>query len=158
MNTSSDDPNPTTQTLDLARWAKGFGYSGWLPVGLLLVAALADPNWRTWATRVATIYVATIFCFLGGIQWGFALHSKHPSIRIRRLFVGILPSLWAMVALLLPSRLSIIALIVGLALLLTYETLERADHVYPAWYIGLRTRLTLMLVATIGVYSVLPSG
>ena len=97
----------------LERWAKALGYSGWLPVAALLAAALIDDSWQVWATRVATIYVATIFCFLGGIQWGFALHSSHPHIRVRRLFVSILPSLWAMIALLLPARLSIVALVVG---------------------------------------------
>ncbi len=148
--------HPSSTAADpLERWAKALGYSGWLPVAALLAAALIDDSWQVWATRVATIYVATIFCFLGGIQWGFALHSSHPHIRVRRLFVSILPSLWAMIALLLPARLSIVALVVGLALLLTYESMERADQVYPPWYLGLRTRLTLLLVAAIGLFGVL---
>lgn len=149
-------PHPSTAATDqLERWAKALGHSGWLPVAALLAAALVDETWQGWTTRVATIYVATIFCFLGGIQWGFALHSSHPHIRVRRLFVSVLPSLWAMIALLLPARLSIVALVVGLALLLTYETMERADQVYPPWYLGLRTRLTLLLVAGIGLFGVL---
>ena len=155
MNMPNHPHTSSTATDQLERWAKALGYSGWLPVAALLAAALIDASWQGWATRVATIYAATIFCFLGGIQWGFALHSSHPHIRVRRLFVSILPSLWAMIALLLPARLSIVALVVGLALLLTYETMERADQVYPSWYLGLRTRLTLLLVAAIGLFGVL---
>lgn len=151
-DTSTPKPDPLT------RWAQALGYSGAAPVALLLVGALIQPEWQPAATRIGCIYVATIFCFLGGIQWGFALHSEHPEIRIRRIFVSVLPSLWALIALLLPAKLSIVALTVGLGILLTYEIYERADSVYPSWYIPLRIRLTAMLVIGIGAFALLPTA
>lgn len=155
---SFHSPDTTTPKPDpLTRWARALGYSGAVPVAVLLVGALIQPEWQAAATRIGCIYVATIFCFLGGIQWGFALHSQHAHIRIRRIFVSILPSLWALIALLLPARLSIVALIVGLGLLLTYEIYERADSVYPDWYIPLRIRLTTLLVISIGAFALLPT-
>jgi hypothetical protein len=140
------------QQQTLIRWAKALGYLGWLPVPVLASAAFIQPEWQPIATRVAVIYVATILCFLGGIQWGFALGSPDPDIRVRRLFVGILPSLWGFASLLLPAQLAVIGLIVGLGLLLGYEMLERADDVYPSWYLPLRIQLTILLVAGISLF------
>jgi uncharacterized protein DUF3429 len=141
----------------LQRWACNLGYAGVLPVFSLLAAAWLQPQWQPLTTRVGTIYVATIVCFLGGIQWGFALRSASEQIRIRRIFVSILPSLWALIALLLPAKLSIVALIVGLGMILTYEIMEQGDDIYPAWYLPLRIRLTTLLVIGIGAFALLPA-
>ncbi|MCR9259805.1 MAG: DUF3429 domain-containing protein [Pseudomonadaceae bacterium] len=141
----------------LERWASRLGYAGVLPVFSLLAVAWLQPQWQPLATRVGTIYVATIVCFLGGIQWGYALLSTAEQIRIRRIFVSILPSLWALIALLLPAKLSIVALIVGLGMILTYEIMEQGDEVYPTWYLPLRIRLTTLLVIGIGAFALLPA-
>jgi len=141
----------------LQRWASNLGYAGVLPVYSLLATAWLQPPWQPLTTRVGTIYVATIVCFLGGIQWGFALRSASEQIRIRRIFVSILPSLWALIALLLPAKLSIVALIVGLGLILTYEIMEHGDDIYPAWYLPLRIRLTTLLVIGIGAFALIPA-
>ncbi len=151
------DPEQTSPER-LKRWAVSLGYAGVIPVYSLLAAAWLQPQLQTLTTRVGTIYVATIVCFLGGIQWGFALHSASEQARIRRIFVSIVPSLWAMTALLLPAKLSIVALIVGLGMILTYEIMEREDDVYPAWYIPLRIRLTTLLVIGIGAFALLPAA
>ncbi|XOV82335.1 MAG: DUF3429 domain-containing protein [bacterium] len=150
-------PQSPTDAAELQRWANYLGYAGVIPLYSLLAAAWFLLDWQPLCTRVSTIYVATILCFLGGIQWGFALHSTSGQTRIRRIFVSILPSLWALLALLLPARLSIVALIVGLGLILTFEIMARDDNVYPPWYIPLRIRLTTLLVIGIAAFALLPA-
>ena len=44
----------------------------------------------------------------------------------------------------------------GLVVLLIYETLERGDAVYPAWYLPLRVRLTALVIVTLSAWLLIP--
>jgi hypothetical protein len=122
--------------------ARILGYAGAAFVPLLLLLAWAVPTLQPFVLRLTATYGAVILSFLGGIQWGFALHSTVAHVRARRLAVSVAPSLWALVALTLPIGLCIAALVAGLLALLAYEHYERRDAVYPDWYMPLRVRLT----------------
>ena len=102
--------------------------------------------------RVALLYSAVILSFLGGIQWGLAMVSRNPRIRLRRLVVSMVPSLWAVAALLLPIMATLTVLVTGFALFLAYESLERGDQVYPGWYLPLRIRLTVLLIVALSAW------
>jgi hypothetical protein len=117
------------------------GYGGLIPfvAGAALVALLA-PESRPVATAALSAYAAVIVSFLGGIHWGIGFRDGTP-----RLFLwGVLPSLVAAAALLLPPRhgLSVHAVM----LLLCYAVDRRVypAHGLQAW---LRLRWHLSLVA-----------
>lgn len=136
----------------LRRYAQVLGYLGWTPLPALALLAWISPDRTGQLLRVALLYAAVILSFLGGIQWGLALGSTDPRIRLRRLVVSMVPSLWAVAALLLPIMAALTALVTGFALFLAYESLERKDRVYPGWYLPLRTRLTVLLILALSAW------
>ncbi|MEZ5561193.1 MAG: DUF3429 domain-containing protein [Pseudomonadales bacterium] len=148
-------PSPADSDPWLKRYAQGLGFLGWMPLAALLVLALLSPERTGQLLRVALIYAGTILAFLGGVQWGLALTSPSPRIRLRRLVAGMAPSLWAVTALVLPMTLCIVVLICGFAVVLAYETLERHDRIYPGWYLPLRTRLTTLMVLSLAAWLLL---
>lgn len=134
-----------------ARFAHALGYAGLLPIAAAIVLLLLRDDLSGLVVRLSAVYGATILAFLGGIQWGFALTADEPSVRLRRLCVGVLPSLWAAGCLFLPLDLTLPLLILGLIVLLGYETLERKEQRAPIWYMPLRLTLTAGLVVGLGL-------
>lgn len=126
------------------RTAAILGYAGLIP--FVFTALTIHGPWPEAAlsARVFIAYGAAILAFLGGIQWGLALTpgNEHPTERV---VVGILPSLLAWLALLLPAATATIVLAAGFAALLLWER-RRCPGAGPAWYSGLRTRLTLAVL------------
>ena len=120
-----------------------------------MLLAWISPERTGQLLRVALLYTAVILSFLGGIQWGLAMRSASPRIRLRRLVAGMVPSLWAVAALLLPVMATLTVLITGFALFLAYESLERGDQVYPDWYLPLRIRLTALLIVALSAWLLL---
>jgi hypothetical protein len=116
------------------------GYAGLAPfvAGALLiwiVRAEALP----YVTASLAGYAAVIVSFLGGIHWGFGFRRPEPP---QSLFVwGVVPSLVAWVAVVMPAYAGLVLL--GLALIACYVVDRR---VYPgegaAGWLTLRFRLT----------------
>jgi hypothetical protein len=140
------DPDSTQR-----RYAQLLGYAGAAVVPALLVLALLTPELSGALRRVAVIYGGAILAFLGGIQWGLSLRNRHPRVRLRRLVVSMVPPLWSVMALSLPLGACTLLLVTGLAALLVYEWLERADDGYPGWYLPLRLQLTAILTASLAL-------
>ncbi len=140
------------------RFAHALGYAGLAPVGAAVALLLFQEQWAPWVIRLGAAYGAAILAFLGGIQWGFALMADDPAVRLRRLCIGVLPSLWAVGCLLLPLDLTIPLLILGLIVLMGYETFESPEERVPAWYLPLRLKLTAGLVVGLGVLLLLRSA
>jgi len=143
----------------LARDAWLLGLAGWTPLPLLLVA-----HWL-WTPeagdsglfyRLAVIYAASIFSFLGGVQWGLALRGSEGTARRRRLFVSVAPSLLAVLALALPSAQGLLMLLPGFLLLLAYELVESGDGPQPRWFRPLRILLTGLVVLVLSVFAAGP--
>ena len=125
-------------TVPIALW---LGYGGLIPfvAGAALTGLLA-PESRPLAAAALSAYAAVIVSFLGGIHWGIGFRDGTP-----RLFLwGVLPSLVAAAALLLPPRHGL--WMHGLMLLLCYGVDRRVypAHGLQAW---LRLRWHLSLVA-----------
>ena len=144
MSFVTDDPY-------LSRFARGLGYSGLLPLAILIALALVQPAWGATAARVGIVYAGAILAFLGGIQWGLALRSPMPVVRVRRLAAGVLPSLWATGTLLMPVDLCVPLLVLGLVALLVYEFLEQREPDQLSWYLPLRLQLTAGLSVELGL-------
>ena len=131
------------------RAAALLGYAGLLP---FVIAALAiHARWPDAAlpVQVFIAYGAAILAFLGGIQWGLALGPGRAGAS-ERMAIGVLPSLLAWLALLLDPAGAIGLLAAGFAALLAWER-YRCPVIDPAWYLGLRTRLTLAVLLCHGV-------
>ena len=139
-------PSPT---VPIALW---LGYAGLIPfVAGAASSWLPQPEVRIFAAAALSAYAAVIVSFLGGIHWGIGFRDGMP-----RLFLwGVVPSMVAAAALLLPPRHGL--LIHGSLLLLCYAVDRR---VYPAH--GLRTwlplRWRLSLVAAISCFVAAASG
>jgi Protein of unknown function (DUF3429) len=121
----------------IALW---LGYAGLIPfvAGAALTWLLA-PASRPLVAAALSAYAAVIVSFLGGIHWGIGFRDGMP-----RLFLwGVVPSLVAAAALMLPPRHGL--LIHALMLLLCYAVDRRVypAHGLQAW-LGLRWRLSLV--------------
>ena len=118
------------------------GLSGLIPFALLgLGTALGWDGLRF----PLLAYGATILAFLGAVHWGLALRAapdEKPAERAR-LVLGVVPSLVAFVALVLPVPLGL-ALVAG-AILLTaaMETVAHQAGLMPPGYLWLRWLLSL---------------
>lgn len=127
-----------------ARVARGLGYLAIVP--FLAGAALlwvVEPAWRPRIAQALSAYAAVVISFIGAIHWGLAFSQSDPA---PRLFVwGVVPSLVAWVAMLMPPR---DGLVVHALTLVACYLVDRA--VYPAQNVGawLPLRLRLTIVAT----------
>ncbi|MCU0924184.1 MAG: DUF3429 domain-containing protein [Burkholderiaceae bacterium] len=125
-------------TVPIALW---LGYGGLIPfvAGAALVGLLA-PESRPVAAAALSAYAAVIVSFLGGIHWGIGFRDGTP-----RLFLwGVLPSLVAAAALLLPPRHGLTVHAVMLLLCYAVDRRVYPAHGRQAW---LRLRWRLSLVA-----------
>lgn len=97
--TAMPPSSPATSTVP-SRTAQWLGGAGLVPfVAAALVLWLASPAWQSTAALALTAYAATIVSFLGGIHWGLAARRGGAD---GLLAWGVMPSLAAWCALLLP--------------------------------------------------------
>ena len=96
------------------------GWAGLIPFAVLAGAAVVSgPQYAAVATDMLVYYGAMIHTFLGGVHWGIAINRAEPN---PRLFVsGVLPSLVAALAIVLPAPIAILILSVGFMGLLLYN-------------------------------------
>jgi hypothetical protein len=121
--------------------AQALGYAGLLPfVSLALASYLVVPEFQPELLSALRGYAATILSFLGAIHWGLTLREATSSTRL--LLWGVLPSLLAWVALLLPMTSGLWLLAAGLW---TCWAVDR--QVYPR--LGLSAWLPMRLVLTV---------
>lgn len=99
-----------------------------------------------WAGPALAGYGAVILAFLGGVHWGLALHAPGQADRLR-LVGGVLPSLVAWVALLLPTGLGLVVLGLGLLGLVAAESWAARRGLLPWAYLRLRWVLSLVAAA-----------
>jgi hypothetical protein len=134
-------PSPLVQRL---------GYGGLLPfVGLALAVVLQPAVAQgvaqdTWLHALAS-YAALIASFLGGVHWGMAAQADAAAARMHHAW-GVVPSLLAWVALLLPVAWALVALASILALCLAVD-INTYPRVGWATWVRLRWHLTLVAAA-----------
>ena len=122
------------------------GLAGLIPfaAGALAVAL----GWHAAAFPLAA-YGATILAFLGAVHWGLALAAPGDAAA-ERLAWGVVPSLWAWVALLLPLPVALPVLGAGILATAGLESVAaRRGLVSGAW---LRLRWVLSLGAAASLF------
>lgn len=147
IRTGTGSPDELLQP-PLPRPARVLAWAGVLPFLGLLAAAAAAMQWA-WPELLAAaqqgflFYSALILSFLGGIRWGRVMGCGAPG---EAYVLAVLPSLWAFPTLFLPQPIALLALALGHALVLWFDT--RADPL-PATpgFRRLRKHLSLVVIA-----------
>lgn len=122
------------------------GWFGVVPFAALTAAALLLPHAALQAVQTLVLYGAIILSFMGGAQWGLAMHSGAEEALATRLAVSVLPALAAFALALEPARVALIGLAAVFLLLLIYDFSTVRGGLAPLWYARLRLQLTLAVV------------
>lgn len=119
------------------------GLAGLIPfIGAALAAALLNEDLAEQGTLALGTYGAVILSFLGGVKWGVLINDK-AGLKLRTpIFLSVVPSLIAWIALLLPT----IAMLSLLAAAMVFQYFLDTESVHqkklPQWYGQLRLILT----------------
>lgn len=129
-------------------WAHRLGYAGLIPfvAGAGLVW-LVNPEAHPYAVLALATYASVIVSFLGGIHWGVAFRQEQPDMRL--LAWGVVPSLVAWVAVVMPPEAGLV--VSGVMLAVCYAVDRR---VYPAHGLArwLTLRFRLSAVASVSCF------
>jgi uncharacterized protein (DUF2237 family) len=128
----------------LQRPAQLLSCSGTFPVIGLALAMIVMREAPEWMIQALTSYAAIILGFLGGIHWGMGLLLH----RVARLYIAVLPALYAWGVLQLPWPVSGWALALGFLLMLG---LDWRSQVLPAWYRQLRLSASVVVILNLCV-------
>lgn len=127
--------------------ARILGLAGALPFVSLTVALHAGHLPKEWVAHAQIAYAATIVSFIGALHWGLAMRADALDERAqwRALGWGVMPSLIAWGALMLPAR-SGLYLLAGLVPLCGWMDLRLARALgLESWFVELRTVLTVVV-------------
>jgi hypothetical protein len=125
------------------------GYGGLLPFAGLALLAWADAPRAAFWSEALVGYGAVILAFVGALHWGIALGAAAlDAAARRRAFVwSVVPALLAWPATLLAGAAAAALLVSGFVLHLAQDRSLAGPAALPAWYLPLRTRLTLVACA-----------
>jgi len=128
--------------------AMRLGYAGLLPfvLGALLVWLVHD-ELRPAVMRGLAVYAAVIVSFLGGIHWGLAMRA--PSPPSMHLAWGVLPSVFAWPAALMPAGAGLVLLA---AMLLACYAVDRRLYATAGAERWLTLRFRLSAVASLSCF------
>lgn len=138
-------------TSSIPRPAAWLGFGGLIPFAGLTAGLLLDPAHAARWTFALIAYGAVILSFVGALHWGFATlwQSHSTGYRGRLMTWSVVPALGAWIALVVPPQ-------AGLGLLCALFVAHHLSDLYlarnrevPAWYLRLRTPLTLGAVASL---------
>ncbi|NUB28066.1 DUF3429 domain-containing protein [Azospirillum brasilense] len=131
-------------------------YGGLVPfVGGTALAWMAEGDGQAAVVRAVVVYAVSILSFIGAIHWGRVLAGREGAGRDGGtsgpawLAWGVAPSLLGWGATLLPSGLTVPALILSFLLAWAVDRSAAADGRYPRWFGTLRTRLTIVVCLTL---------
>ncbi|CAO3453105.1 hypothetical protein [Azospirillum argentinense] len=126
-------------------------YGGLIPfVGGAALAWMAEGDGQAAVVRAVVVYAVSILSFIGAIHWGRVLAGQDGGTSGPAWLVwGVAPSLLGWGATLLPSGLTVPALILSFLLAWAVDRSAAADGRYPRWFGALRTRLTLVVCLTL---------
>lgn len=121
------------------------GYGGALPPLFLFLVSLFYPNLLSITVPMSKVYGISILSFLGGMQWGFAIHRSFSSFDNGRLILGVIASLCACALFFLPMSVFVPILILCLSIVLFLELTVYGNTEEIEWYKRMRTHLTILL-------------
>ena len=106
------------------------------------------------AIAAIVTFAAVVISYLGGIEFGLALHEEGSNERTRALAISMsaLPSLASWGVFWLPSPQQQIGVAIGLFLMVWVADLYLARRgLIPSWFVDLRTAVTVIACAILGV-------
>ena len=137
-------PAPQAQG-DIAILVQRLGNAGLIPfVGLAGLMWLVSGDEHAFVAMALSAYAATIAAFLGGIHWGMGLPLDAPARRFHLVW-GVVPSLVAWVALLMPAFAGLPLLAVLLAACYGVDRRSWTQWGWTDW-LPMRARLTAVAV------------
>ena len=134
--------------------------AGAIPFAVMTFALVGTGNHiRIPAIAALVTYAAVILSFLGGIEWGLAVHDPVPGpspqkerIRAMALFISAGPSLAAWGVFWLPTPHWQLGTSIGLFILVWAADLGLSRQgLVPSWFVDLRTAITAVVVVILGV-------
>lgn len=129
--------------------AQILGYLGLLPfaAGLVAIFLVNDDSLFIKISNLIVYYAAIIIVFVSAVHWGYAIANKNINNRSRIIFISILPSLLALVCLMLPSHISLAAFFLSFIVWQKYEEAIHDNLQFPEWYTLLRKHLSYTVAA-----------
>ncbi|USH04564.1 DUF3429 domain-containing protein [Grimontia kaedaensis] len=131
----------------MKKTALTYGALGLIPfIALGILLPVWPDAWQHGLVYAFNSYSAMILAFLSGAVWGMTISGARPDKPTNGLTVGIVFSLVAVGALLMPLPYSIYLLIVSFAVLFILEVVLMFKGIYPFWYTMMRAMLTAVVV------------
>ena len=124
---------------------KILGYSGLIPFITFSIGSWLPSPYHSYSVTILISYAAIILSFMGAIHWGAAMANKEKTHN-RYYLTSIIPALAAWLSLLVPEIFSLFILLTGFALLISYDIAVEKSQDFPAWYIPMRIRLTIIVL------------
>lgn len=118
-------------------------------VPLALIAISPNDSFAT-LNLFGFLYMALIYCFLGGVHWGVCLEHEENSLYL----ISIVPTLFSIIAIYLYSRFTVlhitlwILFIIAFLWELLFDNRLIKQEVLPLWYKKVRTTSTVLLVVS----------
>ena len=149
MNTvSSASAGPAGPSASAPRTVALLGYGGLLPFGALALLLVLDGARSALWWPALLAYGAVILSFVGALHWGFAMALPGLGAAQRQgLWVwSVVPALVAWPALLWAAPGAAVLLVAGFVAHYAQDRrlVAQTGAALPAWYLPLRTRLTLV--------------
>ena len=124
--------------------AKTLGYAGLIPFITFSIGSWIEIPYLYNTVYVLITYAAIILSFMGAIHWGMAM-SKTDSKHGKCFIISVIPALAAWFSLLIPEFFSLIILLIGFFLLLSFDLTVEKSQGFPGWYIPMRIKLTFIV-------------
>jgi len=150
MAATSSNSTVSPATPAASRW---LGHAGLLPFVGGAVATLAGGELGAAAAAALAAYAAVIISFLGGIHWGLGFLTDEPA----RFAWGVVPSLVAWPALLLPSAAALALLAAMLVVCYAVDRRVYPRHGLQRW-LALRLRLSAVAAACCAIAAIGAGG
>ena len=108
-----------------------------------------DPTLNLIIRNVIIIYGAIILSFLGGCLFGFECMNR-PKPNNLRLWISILPAIWALIAIQI-SNFSASILAIGFLLVYEFDRRAYTAGIVPSWWLSLRLPLTFTVILCLSI-------
>ena len=139
--------------------AKILGYAGLIPFIIFSIGSWIEIPYLYNTIYVLITYAAIILSFMGAIHWGMAM-SKTDNKQNKYFITSVIPALAAWFSLLIPEFFSLIVLLIGFILLISYDLAVEKPQGFPNWYIPMRIKLTFVVLLSLvsALLSIFKSG
>jgi len=134
------------------------GYGGLIPFVGLAILSIAESAHGIMYRGALLLYGAVILSFVGAIHWGAAMLAERLSDQTRRAcFIwSVVPALIGWLTYILSPIAAALILVLGFLLQCWRDDVMAQSIHWPAWYLPLRIRLTIVACASLLIGVLLP--